>query len=149
MSGGAGGKSFGPNPQIGGGPAPVQQSKQPDIYQRYGGQQNVDSDPNTEGYQPPTMSPMQPPQVQQPSTGGKGGFQGPGLNIPRPDIGGGVSIGGGPAPLDPNAPNALGPEGQQPMMPQQNATQGGKSGFGAQPQITQQQFEDFASRFFK
>lgn len=154
MSGGAGGKSFG-GPQIGGGPAPIQQQpQQPDIYQRYGGQPNVDSDPNTAGYQSPGTTPApQPPQVQQPSTGGKGGFQigyqEPGLNIPRPDIGGGVSIGGGPAQLDPNAPNALGPEGQQPMMPQQNATQGGKSGFGAQPQITQQQFEDFASRFFK
>jgi len=136
MSGGTGGKSFGPNPQVGGGPAPVQQPQQPDIYQRYGGQQNVDSDPNTAGYQPPDSMPKQP--VAQPVTpGGKGGF------------GPGVSIGGGPAPLDPNAPNALGPEGQQPLMPQQNATPGGKSGFGPQPQITQQQFEDFARSLFR
>lgn len=139
-------------PQIGGGPAPIQQPSQPDIYQRYGGQQNVDSDPNTVGYQPPTASPMQPA-VQPTTPGGKGGFQfgyqEPGLNIPRPDIGGGVSIGGGPAQLDPNAPAPLGPEGQQPTVPQQNASTGGKGGFGAQPQITQQQFQDFASQFFK
>ena len=140
--------------QIGGGPAPIQQPSQPDIYARMGGQQNVDSNPYTEGYQPPTSSPMQPPVAQpaQPSPtpgmgggksgGGKGGFgatpeqrqqiidytkMGPGNIAPQ-----GPRIGGGPAPLDPNTPSPLGPEGQQPLTPQppggwQPGMPGGKS----------------------
>lgn len=144
----AGKGGFPQGPQIGGGPAPIQQPSQPDIYTRYGGQQNVDSDPNLDGYQPPTSTPMQPPAAQpaQPaptpgmpggkSGGGKGGF-GPGLNIPRPDIGPGVGIGGGPAQLDPNAPNPLGPEGQQPVTPQ---PPGGTPGFGGKSGFNPSQF---------
>lgn len=137
------GKSYGSGPQIGGGPAPIQQPQQPDIYSRYGGQQNVDSDPNLDGYQPPTGNLMQP-QVDPGMPGGKSGF------------GPGPQIGGGPAPLDPNMPNPLGPEGQQPVTPQPPAgTPGGKStdgfvGLGNnQPAITQQQFENFASQLFR
>jgi hypothetical protein len=78
-------------PQIGGGPAPIQQPQQPDIYQRYGGQPNVDSDPNTPGYQSPGTAPVQkqePVTPQQPGLpgsqmlfGGKGGF-GPQIGMP-------------------------------------------------------------------
>jgi len=148
-------------PQIGGGPAPVQQ---PDIYARMGGQPMVDSDPNAVGFQPPTSSPMQPPaQVspmptpgvpggksggpEQSGPGGKGGFPG-GPYVPRPDLGPGVGF--GPGLPDPNTPNPLGPEGQQPSMPQQNAGPGGKGGFGpnTQPPLTQEQFENFANQLF-
>lgn len=134
-------------PQLGGGPAPVQQ---PDIYARMGGQPMVDSDPNAVGFQPPTSSPMQPPaQVQpMPTPGmpggksgppglsgldgysGKGGFQG-GPYVPRPDIGPGVGF--GPGLPDPNAPNTLGPDGQQPITTQPPGgapSFGGKGGFG-------------------
>jgi hypothetical protein len=34
-------------------------------------------------------------------------------------------------------------------MPQQNAGMGGKSGFGSQPQLTQEQFQNFASQLFR
>jgi len=66
-----------------GGPAPVQQPQQPDIYSRVGGQQNVDSNPNLDGYQPPTSTPMQPTMPQQNTGmgGGKGMFAGPGQTI--------------------------------------------------------------------
>ena len=139
----AGKGGFG-GPQIGGGPAPIQQPSQPDIYTRLGGQQNVDSDPNTAGYQPPTASPMQPPQVQPaPTPGMGGGKSGP------PSLGGmggkggfpGPQIGGGPAPLDPNAPSALGPQGQQPVTPQPPGGSpgfGGKSGMAISPELRQQ-----------
>lgn len=123
----AGKGGFG-GPEIGGGPAPIQQPSQPDIYQRYGGQQNVDSDPNTAGYQPPTASPMQPPrqQLDPGMPGGKSGGGKGGITMPYNP---GPAIGGGPAPLDPNAPSPLGPEGQQPVTPQPPAgTPGGKSG---------------------
>jgi len=156
-------------PQVGGGPAPAQPAQQPDIYSRYGGQQNVDSDPNLDGYQPPTATPMQPPAQAQPmptpgmpggksGPGGKGGFGGPGIwhggyYTGQPPQG--PQIGGGPAPLDPNAPNPLGPEGQQPVTPQPPAglpgTPGGKSGFnpdqfvhgGPAIQLTPEQMQAF------
>ena len=66
-----------------GGPAPVQQPQTPDIYSRMGGQQNVDSNPNLDGYQPPTNTPMQPTMPQQNSGmgGGKSMFNGSGQSI--------------------------------------------------------------------
>lgn len=126
---------------FGGGTASAQQPADADIYSRMGGQPNVDSNPFTEGYQPPTASPMQPAAMPAPGStmpGGKSGFmQGP-------------QLGGGPAPVvDPNAVNPLGPTGQQPMQPQQNASQGGKGGFGGQPQFTQEQLQNFASQLFR
>ena len=129
----ASGKGGFGGPQIGGGPAPIQQPSQPDIYAQMGGQQNVDSNPYTEGYQPPTASPMQP--AVQPAS-------------PSPGMGGGKG-GFAPAVIDPNAPTTLGPAGQQPTMPQQNASIGGKGSFGDQPQLTQEQFQDFASQLFR
>lgn len=148
---------FPQSPSIGGGPVAPQQ---PDIYSRYGGQPMVDSNPNLDGFQPPTSSPMQPPaQVPMPTPGMPGGKSerfGPG------GIGGiitpfnpGPQIGGGPAPLDPNAPNPLGPHGQQSVAPQPPAgTSGGKSGVspgvagGPATQLTPGQLQAFSNSIF-
>lgn len=141
----AGKGGFPQGPQIGGGPAPAQPAQQPDIYSRYGGQPMVDSDPNLDGFQPPTGTPMQPPAQVAPNPmpmpspgmpggksgpGGKGGF-GPG-DIITP-FNPGPQIGGGPVPLDPNAPNPLGPEGQQPVTPQPPAGTPGMPGGKSAP----------------
>lgn len=152
----AGKGGFPQGPQIGGGPAPAQPAQQPDIYTRLGGQPNVDSNPNLDGYQPPTASPMPPAQAQpMPSPGMGGGKSGPpslggiggggkggmpgGPYVPRPDIGPGVGF--GPGLPDPNAPSPLGPEGQQPVTPQPPAgtpTLGGKGGYFG-PMVTNAQ----------
>jgi hypothetical protein len=66
-----------------GNPTPVQQPQQPDIYSRMGGQQNVDSNPNLDGYQPPTNTPMQPTMPQGPQMG---------FGMPSGGMGGGKSM---------------------------------------------------------
>jgi hypothetical protein len=132
----AGKGGFPQPPSIVGGPAPAQPIQQPVL-------PRVDTAPVT-GYQQPTEQTPGQPGVQIGMPGGKSGFPG------------GPQLGGGPVPFDPNQPNPLGPEGQQPITPQppmgSPVSPGGKGGFagpGAVSEVlTPQQTQAFANSIF-